>query len=73
MTSATSVRREELGRRLGLPDNLEIALVIALGKPVEKVVLDRLAQGGSVKYWREPDGTHHVPKRGLEELILKEI
>jgi nitroreductase len=68
-----SLRREELGRRLGLPDTLEIALVIALGRPVEQVVLDRLAPGGSVKYWREPDGTHHVPKRGLEELILKEI
>jgi nitroreductase len=68
-----SVRREELARRLGLTDTLEIALVIALGKPVEKVVLDRLAPGGSVKYWREPDGTHHVPKRGLDELILKQI
>jgi nitroreductase len=68
-----SVRREELARRLGLPDTLEISLVIALGKPVEKVVLDGFAPGGSVKYWREPDGTHHVPKRGLEELILKQI
>ena len=68
-----SVRREELARRLGLPDTLAIALVIALGKPVEKVVLDGLAPGGSVKYWREPDGTHHVPKRGLDELIVKEI
>jgi nitroreductase len=68
-----SVRREELARRLGLPDTLEISLVIALGKPVEKVVLDGFTPGGSVKYWREPDGTHHVPKRGLEELILKQI
>ncbi len=47
--------------------------MIALGKPVEKVVLDDLAPGGSIKYWREPDGTHHVPKRGLDELIFKEI
>jgi nitroreductase len=68
-----SVRREELARGLGLPDTLAIALVIALGKPVEKVVLDGLAPGGSVKYWREPDGTHHVPKRGLDELILRQI
>ncbi len=68
-----SVKREELARRLGLPDTLAIALVIALGKPVEKVVLDGLAPDGSIKYWREPDGTHHVPKRGLDELILKTI
>jgi hypothetical protein len=68
-----SVKREELARRLKLPDTFAIALVIALGKPVEKVVLDVLAPGGSIKYWREPDGTHHVPKRSLEELILKQI
>ena len=68
-----SVRREELARGLGLPDTLAIALVIALGRPVEKVVLDALAPGGSVKYWREPDGTHHVPKRGLDELIFRQI
>lgn len=68
-----SVKREELARRLGLGDALKVALVIALGKPVEKVVLDRLAPGGSIKYWREPDGTHHVPKRSLDELIVKEI
>jgi nitroreductase len=68
-----SIRREELARRLGLPDTLAILLVIALGRPVEKVVLDDLEPGGSIKYWREPDGTHHVPKRRLDELILKEI
>jgi len=68
-----SVRREELARRLDLPDTLAIALVVALGRPVEKVVLDDLAPGGSITYWREPDGTHHVPKRGLDELILKQI
>jgi nitroreductase len=68
-----SVKREELVRRLGLSDTLAVALVIALGKPVENVVLDDLAPGGSIKYWREANGTHHVPKRGLDELILKVI
>jgi len=68
-----SVKREELARRLALPDTLKVALVVALGRPVEKVVLDELAPGGSVKYWREPDGTHHVPKRRLDELVLKVI
>jgi nitroreductase len=68
-----SVKREELVRRLGLRDTLAVALVIALGRPVENVVLDALAPGGSIKYWREANGTHHVPKRGLDELILKVI
>jgi nitroreductase len=68
-----SVKREELARRLDLPGTLAVAIVIALGKPVEKVVIDNLAPDGSIKYWREPDGTHHVPKRGLDELIVKTI
>lgn len=68
-----SVKREELARRLGLPDTLAVALVVALGKPVEKVVLDDLEPGGSIKYWRESDGTHHVPKRRLDELIVKVV
>ena len=68
-----SIRREDLARRLDLSESLAIALVIALGRPVESVTLDDLAPGGAVKYWREPDGTHHVPKRSLDELVLKTI
>jgi len=26
-----------------------------------------------VKYWRSNDGVHHVPKRPLSTLILKEL
>jgi nitroreductase len=65
-----SVKRDRLKELLALPAGLEIPLVIALGKPVEKVVIDEAAPGGSIKYFREPDGTHHVPKRPLGELLL---
>ncbi len=65
-----SIQREELARRLSLPEGLKVALVIALGKPVEKVVLEDLPSGGSIKYYRDADRTHHVPKRTMEELIL---
>jgi nitroreductase len=64
-----SVKKDELAKRLSLPENLAIALVIALGKPVEKVVLEDLPAGGSIKYYRDPSRTHHVPKRTVEELI----
>ena len=47
-----------------------ILLVLALGKPAEKVVIEDLDPGGDVKYWRDENGIHHVPKRSLEELIL---
>jgi nitroreductase len=65
-----AVKRGELASRLSLPEHLAISVVIALGKPVEKVVLEGLPTDGSIKYYREPDGTHHVPKRPLEDLVV---
>ncbi|MEG0518105.1 MAG: nitroreductase family protein [Bacteroidales bacterium] len=65
-----SVKREALQTLLQLPLNLEILQVIALGKPKETVVTDDL-KNNEYKYWREKDGTHHVPKRTLDELIVK--
>ena len=55
---------------LQLPQNLEIIQVIALGKPKERVVVDDM-ENNNFKYWREADGTHHVPKRVMDELIVK--
>ena len=63
-------RREDLMVELGLPDNLLILLVLALGKPKETVVIDPLPEDGDIKYWRDAEGVHHVPKRSLEELIV---
>ena len=65
-----SIDREQLRPALNIPKEHEIVLIIALGKPAEKVVLDEMAPGGDIKYWRDAHGVHHVPKRPLEELIL---
>lgn len=64
-----SIKREELASRLKLPEQLSIVLVLALGKPVERVVLEGLPAGGSIRYYRDAQGTHHVPKRALDDLI----
>jgi nitroreductase len=66
-----SIQRERLGRELEIPENLGIHLVLALGKPAERVVLEDLDPGGDIRYWRDEEGTHHVPKRNLDELIVK--
>ncbi len=58
---------------LQLDDHLKILLVIALGKPVEEICLDELEPEGDIKYWRDEDQVHHVPKRSLQEVIVKEI
>jgi nitroreductase len=65
-----SIKREELGNELSIPDNLEILLVLALGKPVENVIIEEI-KASDVKYWRDSDKNHHVPKRSLKELIIK--
>lgn len=65
-----TVNKDRLAAIVGLPVNLSVRLVIALGKPVEKVVLEEVGASGSIQYWRDEDGVHHVPKRSLEDIIL---
>ena len=62
-------KNESLREVLQLPEHLKIMYVIALGKPKETVVLEEM-KDGDYKYWRETDGSHHVPKRALEELVI---
>ena len=66
-----SIKRIDLRRKLNIPLRYEILLVIALGKPREEVVLEDMAENGDIRYWRDKNQVHHVPKRPLNELILK--
>ncbi|MBI5444253.1 MAG: nitroreductase family protein, partial [Deltaproteobacteria bacterium] len=65
-----AIQKERLRAALGIADHLRIRLVLALGKPAETVVLEDLPPGGDIRYWRDGDEIHHVPKRRLEELIV---
>ena len=64
-----SIDRPALKEALSLPGHYEILYVIALGKPKETVVLEAM-KDDDVKYWRDGDDVHHVPKRKMDELIL---
>ncbi len=64
-----SVDRDELREELHIPERFEILHVIALGRPKEKVVIEDIPPGGDIRYWRDEEGVHHVPKRPLNELI----
>lgn len=66
-----SVKREELAKALNIPANLKVMLVLAIGYPKELVVVEPLPGNGSVVYWRDSGGTHHVPKRDIDELLIK--
>ena len=67
-----TVNKSKVAKIFKLADNLEILWMIALGKPSEKVVLDT-ATGNEIKYWRDKQEVHHVPKRPLDELIFKKL
>lgn len=65
-----SIRKAAVTEALQIPEHFELRWIIALGKPIEKVVLEPMGADGSTKYHRDADGTHVVPKRSLEDLIL---
>jgi hypothetical protein len=66
----SAVNREGLREVLDIPSRYEILLVLALGKPKEKVVIEPANDSSQIKYWRDKEGTHHVPKRSLDEIII---
>lgn len=56
---------------LALPENLVPILVIALGAPAEEIQLVPIPESGDINYYRDEKGTHYVPKRALEEIVLE--
>lgn len=53
-----------------VPEGFDLLLVLALGAPAEEVILELVGMEGDIKYWRDDKGKHHVPKRGLSEILL---
>ena len=66
-----SVNRDGLREVLAIDERYEILLVLALGKPRETVVIDTVDASGDIKYWRDTEGMHHVPKRALQDLLVE--
>ena len=62
--------KDAVGRSFALEDRHKPLLVLALGYPAEEVVLEKLGQDGDIRYWRDADGVHHVPKRPLSDIVL---
>ena len=56
--------------QLKLPEEIVPMLIVAVGKPDEKIVLTEVEKDGNTAYYRDEDDTHYVPKRKLEDLIL---
>jgi nitroreductase len=65
-----NIQHAKLQAVLNLADNFEILLVIALGKPKETVVIEEIEANGDIKYWRDENQVHHVPKRQLKDIVI---
>lgn len=65
-----AINKEKLRNNLDISNKFEILYVISLGKPVEKVVLEEMDDNDNIKYWRDEEQVHHVPKRGLNQIII---
>lgn len=68
-----SVKKAALKTILNIPENFDISLVLAMGKPKEIVVTENLHENGDIRYWRDEKQVHHVPKRLLQQLVLRII
>jgi nitroreductase len=65
-----TVKQNELRQLFPITENLQVLLVLALGKPKEEVVVEPLGEDGDIRYWRDEAQVHHVPKRSLEEILV---
>jgi nitroreductase len=74
-----AINRRRLRKILDMPISCKILLVLAIGKPKEKIVIETVdsdkgssssENGDKIKYWRDIGGVHHVPKRKLKDIIL---
>lgn len=67
-----AINRNLLRETLAIPEQFKILIVLAIGKPKEEVVLEAVGADGNIRYWRNGDNVHHVPKRALEDIIIAE-
>lgn len=66
-----SINRNGLRKDLEIPNEFRILLVLALGVPNEKISIEPVDEKHGIKYWRDENNVHHVPKRSLDEVIYE--
>ncbi len=66
-----NVNRPLLAQNLGIDtERYAISLVLALGKPKETVQVVAMPENGDVRYYRDENQVHYVPKRDLSEVLI---
>ena len=67
-----AIDRPALTKLLGLPEGLRLCYMVALGYPTHESHLVEM-QNGSVKYYLDENRNYCVPKRGMEEVLVKTL
>jgi len=65
----TGIDKKRIGEIINAPKKFEVAAMLALGYPDEKIVLETTFH--SVKRWVDEEGVRHVPKRKLEDILYR--
>jgi len=60
----------DLSKALEIPASTNYCWWLALGKPKESSREERWARMEALKYWRDEQQVHHVPKRELKDIII---
>lgn len=63
-------RAQTVKEGLELAGHLAPMLIVALGKPDERIVITEIEEGEGTNYYRDSDDVHYVPKRKLDDIIL---
>jgi nitroreductase len=62
-----AIDRQGLQRLFDIPEHCTIDSLVALGYPAESPVVEPLKD--SLRYWKDEEGTLHVPKRALADVL----
>jgi nitroreductase len=64
-----AIDRKKIRELFKIPDNYDIRYVISLGYPDEQSEVESYKD--SFKYWKDNENLMHVPKKSLDDIILK--
>ena len=67
-----AIDRPALTKLLALPDGVRLCYMVALGYPTHASKLVEM-QNGSVKYYLDENRGYCVPKRSMDEVLLKTL
>jgi len=64
-----SIERQPVRDLLNVPKDKKIDVAVAVGYPDQRSVVEMNNKGSATSYWRDEQGTFHVPKRRLDKIV----